>query len=113
MRPVGTPFRPSDLRVAVPLLLGLRHVPEMPQRFSGQGLRRLLDDAGLRVVSDEALRFTHPLESHADALLAVEALYLPHVPDDRRRQATARLSRYARAGRELPVSLRRTVARRR
>lgn len=110
IRPVGTPFHVTDLRVAVPLLLGLHHLPEMPQRWSGKGLRRLIGDAGLGVITDDALRFAHPLESVADAHLAVEALYLPHVRDDRRRQAADRLARYARAGRELPISLRRTVA---
>ena len=112
MRPVGTPFRPADLRVAGTLVASLRHTPEMPQRFSGSGLRARLQRAGLRVTSDEALRFVHPLESAADAGCAVEALYLPHVGDDRRRTAAVALARIARPGRELPIPLRRTVARR-
>lgn len=113
IRPVGTPFRPGDLRLAVPLLLGLRHLPEMPQRFTGRGLRRLLDDAGLVISSDEALRFVHPLEAGNDARLALDALYLPHVGDDRRREAARRLSRHARPGAKLPIAIRRTVAVRR
>ena len=113
IRPVSTPFRLGDLRLAVPLLLGLKHLPEMPQRFSGHGLRRLLNGAGFDICSDEARRFVHPLESADDATLALDALYLPHVGDDRRREAAARLSQHARPGGEFPLALRRTVAVRR
>lgn len=110
IRPVGTPFRLGDLRLAVPLLVGLRHLPEMPQRFSGRGLRQRLEGAGLDISSDEARRFVHPLASEGDAALALDALYLPHVGDDRRRETAARLSRHARPGAELPLAIRRTVA---
>ncbi len=113
IRPVGTPFRLADLRLAIPLLTGLRHLPEMPQRFSSRGLRRMLHGAGLDITSDTALRFVHPLESEDDALLALNALYLPHVGDDRRREAATRLSRHARPGGQLPLAIRRTVAVRR
>jgi SAM-dependent methyltransferase len=113
IRPANTPFRLGDLRLVVPLLLGLKHLPEMPQRLSGHQLRRLLDEAGLDICSDEARRFVHPLESEDDARLALDALYLPHVGDDRRREAAARLSQHARPGSELPLAIRRTVAVRR
>lgn len=110
IRPVGTPVRAADLSLVVPLLLGLRHLPEMPQRFSGQRFRRLLAGAGMTVIDDRAARFAHPLEDEADARLAVEALYLPHVCDDRRADAARRLTRRARSGAEIPVAIRRTVA---
>lgn len=110
IRPVGTPVRAADLSLVVPLLLGLRHLPEMPQRFGGQRFRRLLADAGMTVIDDGAVRFAHPLEDEADARLAVEALYLPHVPDERRTDAARRLARRARPGVEIPVAIRRTVA---
>lgn len=110
IRPVGTPVRAADLSLVVPLLLGLRHLPEMPQRFGGQRFRRLLADAGMVVIDDGAVRFAHPLEREDDARLAVEALYLPHVSDERRADATRRLARRARRGAEIPVAIRRTVA---
>ncbi len=110
IRPVGTPVRRADLILVVPLLLGLRHLPEMPQRFGGHRFRRLLADAGLTVVDDRALRFAHPLESPEDARLAVEALYLPHVSPERRHDAARRLSRRTRPGAEIPLAIRRTVA---
>ncbi len=110
IRPVGSPFHLGDLRLAVPLLLGLRHLPEMPQRFTRSGLRTFLEAAGLSVTSDLALRFVHPLETESQARLALEALYLPHVSEGRRRDAERRLARLAGAGKELPVAIRRTVA---
>lgn len=110
IRPVGTPVRATDLKLVVPLLLGLRHLPEMPQRFGNRRLRRLLAEAGMSVVEDTALRFAHPLESSDDARLAVDALYLPHVSPKRRDDATRRLSRHARPGAEIPLAIRRTVA---
>lgn len=110
IRPVGWPARWRDLRVAVPLVLGLRHLPEMPQRFGRGRLAALLDRAGLEVVADRALRFAHPLGDERDASLVVEALYLPHVDQQRRRAAAERLAGIARPGREVPLAIRRTVA---
>lgn len=110
IRPVGTPIRPADLRLVIPLLLGLRHLPEMPQRFSGQRFQRLQANAGMTVVEDRALRFAHPLASPQDARLAVEALYLPHVSPERRIDASRRLLRHAGAGAQIPLAIRRTVA---
>lgn len=110
IRPVGWPARPRDLRVAVPLLLGLRHLPELPQRFGRQRLAHLLSSAGLSVTDDRALRFAHPLATAGDASLVVEALYLPHVPENRRRASATRLARIARPGCEVPLAIRRTVA---
>ena len=39
IRPVTWPVRIADVRVTVPLVLGLRHMPEVPQRFSRRRLR--------------------------------------------------------------------------
>ncbi len=110
IRPVGWPVHASDLRIVLTLLLGLRHLPEMPQRFGGRTFNHLLAGAGFDVVDDRALRFAHPLAAANDAVLAVEALHLPHVPDERRVAAAHRLARIARPGREVPVAIRRTVA---
>jgi SAM-dependent methyltransferase len=110
MRPVSLPLHARDLRVVAPLLLGLRHLPELPQRLTGRGVDRALTGSGLRRVSEGGARFAHPLATPADAHLAVEALYLPHVPAARRRIAAERLAGLARPGREVPVSLHRVVA---
>lgn len=110
IRPVAWPARVSDLRVALPLLIGLRHLPEMPQRFGGRAFNNLLASAGFDLVDDRAQRFTPPLADANDAMLTVEALYLPHVSDERRVAATRRLARIARPGREVPLAIRRTVA---
>jgi SAM-dependent methyltransferase len=110
IRPVGTPLLPRDLRIIVPLLLALRHAPELPQVLTGRGLDRVLTGAGLRTTSAGGARFAHPLGTAADARLAVEALYLPHVPDERREVAAQRLAGLAGPGRAVPVSLHRLVA---
>ncbi len=110
IRPVGAPATVHDLRLAAPLLLGLRRRPELPQRFTSRRLRQLLAVSGLHVVSEDAERFVHPLETAQDAHLAVAALYLPHVSLERRLDAAERLERHARPGVELPLAIRRTVA---
>lgn len=110
IRPVGTPLLPRDLRVLAPVLLGLRHAPEFPQRLSGRGLHRAATRSGLRAISEAGARFAYPLASAADARLIVESLYLPHVAETRRAVATTRLARLAGPGREVPVSLHRLVA---
>ncbi|MGB7979689.1 MAG: methyltransferase domain-containing protein [Candidatus Nanopelagicales bacterium] len=110
IRPVSTPLLPRDLRTVAPLLLALRHTPELPQHFTGRGLGQVITRAGLSIISTQGARFAHPLATPADARLAVEALYLPHVPDTRRDVAAAHLARRAGPGREVPVSLHRVVA---
>jgi SAM-dependent methyltransferase len=110
IRPVGTPFLVRDIRVVAPLLLALRHLPELPQRLTGRSLARDLAASGLRTISQGGARFAHPLTTPADARLAVEALYLPHVPNTRREVAADRLAGLAGPGREVPVSLHRIVA---
>jgi SAM-dependent methyltransferase len=112
IRPVGTPLLPRDLRLVLPVLRGLGTPPQMPQRFSARTLRGALESAGLDVESDAALRFSHPLTTTHDAQLAMRALYLPDVTDDRRSRAASLLHQHAGPGRDLPVSIRRTVARR-
>ncbi|MGB7980328.1 MAG: class I SAM-dependent methyltransferase [Candidatus Nanopelagicales bacterium] len=110
IRPVSGPLLAGDLRVVAPLLLALRHLPELPQRVTGRGLGQVITGAGMRVLSTGAARFAHPLATSADARLAVEALYLPHVSHARRELAAARLARLAGPGRVVPVSLHRMVA---
>jgi len=110
IRPVAGPVRLRDIPMGLRLILGLRHLPEMPQRFAKTRFTRMLAEAGLTVTADEGRRFAFPLVTESDARLAVEALYLPHVQADRREQAIRRLARAAKPGAQLPVSIRRTVA---
>ncbi|MDD2857177.1 MAG: class I SAM-dependent methyltransferase [Candidatus Nanopelagicales bacterium] len=110
IRPVAWPVVPSDLMRGLTVVSGLRHLPEMPQRFGRSRFARMLAEAGLTVTADEGLRFGYPLEEPEHARLAVEALYLPHVKAPRRERAIARLARAARPGAQLPVSIRRTIA---
>ena len=111
---VARVLRPGGLfvtiRVTVPLVLGLRHMPEVPQRFSRRRLRLRHTAAGLTTIDDRALRFTYPLRDDRDAAQVVEALYLPHVTESRRVAAVQRLARAAGPDREVPISIRRTVA---
>lgn len=109
-RPVTFPIRVRDVRVGVALFRGLRQMPDLPQRFTRNRLKRLMADAGLRVVDDRALRFAHPLHSEDDAARIVEGLYLPTVSPARRNAGVAMLSGLAAPHREVPVSIRRTVA---
>ncbi|MDP2323035.1 MAG: class I SAM-dependent methyltransferase [Gammaproteobacteria bacterium] len=110
IRPVAGPIHVRDFSVGLQLIMGLRHLPEMPQRFASLKFTRLLSDAGLTVTHDKAVRFTHPLASAEDARVAVEALYLPHVTAERRQDASRRLARTARPGAQIPVGIRRTLA---
>lgn len=112
IRPAAGPVTVRDVSVGLTLIRGLHRFPQMPQRFSVRHFRRLLSGAGLAVVDDVAQRFAHPLEGLDDARLAVDALYLPDVDDARRQAAGHRLARRVRAGRQFPVAIRRTVARR-
>ena len=112
-RPVTFPIRVRDVRVGVELFRGLHQMPELPQRFSSSRLSRLHTTAGLSVAEDRALRFAHPLRDESDAARIVEGLYLPTVDDSHRRAAVERLTRIAGPTREVPVSIRRTIALRR
>lgn len=110
IRPVAGPVRMRDVSLGLRLVFGLHHLPEMPQRFGGARFSRLLAQAGFSVRSDDSRRFGYPLLHERDARLAVEALYLPHVPAYRRERAIRRLARAAGPRAQLPVGIRRTVA---
>jgi SAM-dependent methyltransferase len=107
--PTRWPITAQDLPVLVALGLALRTRPEFPQRIEGRRLAAALKQAGLRVTSDQRLRFELPVSSEADAREVVESLYLPGVPEVRRQAAVQTLA--AREGRVwVPVPLRRVVA---
>lgn len=112
-RPVTFPVRWRDVRLGAELYAGLKRMPELPQRFTRAALVREHAAAGLQVVSDSALRFPYPLRNEQDAERIVAGLYLPTVPEARREKAVERLTRFAGPVREVPISIRRTVAIRR
>jgi hypothetical protein len=66
--------------------------------------------AGLRLVADEARRFSFRLATPGDADLLLDSLYLPAVRSWRVRAARAYLRALARAHAAVPVPLRRLVA---
>jgi SAM-dependent methyltransferase len=110
IRPVTFPVEVTDVRVGLELFRGLRSMPALPQWLGRSRFARMQAAAGLRVIDDRALRFSHPLVAADDARLIVDSLYLPTVPVSRREAAVRRLTRLAGPGRDVPVSIRRTVS---
>ena len=110
MRPVTFPVEATDARVGFELFRGLRSMPALPQWLGRSRFTRLQASVGLRVVDDQARRFGHPLHTPDDAQLIVDSLYLPTVPVSRREAAVRRLTALAGPGRDVPVSIRRTVS---
>lgn len=107
--PTRWPITAQDLPVLVAIGLALRTRPEFPQRIEGRRLAAALKQAGLRVTSNQRLRFELPVSSEADAREVVESLYLPGVAEVRRQAAVQTLA--AREGRVwVPVPLRRVLA---
>lgn len=110
IRPVTFPVEATDARVGFELFRGLRSMPALPQWLGRSRFTRLQASVGLRVVDDQARRFSHPLHTAEDAQLIVDSLYLPAVPVSRREAAVRRLTRLSGPGRDVPVSIRRTVS---
>ena len=98
IRPVSWPVLLADARIGTALLRGLHRMPALPQRLTRRAFARMQADAGLTVVADHALRFGYPLETHTDAQRVVDALYLPRVSEQRRRDAVERLARHCGSG---------------
>jgi SAM-dependent methyltransferase len=108
--PAGGPLRGRDVLVVAGLLAALGRRPAYP---AGRELGRLpahLAQAGLRLAGDERRRFGYRLRNAAGAAQFLSSLYLPGLPEGRRRLAGAYLRLLARFGTELPVPLRRIVA---
>lgn len=109
--PNSHPVHAIDLLVAARMAFALRRGAAFPQRLRRRSLARLLTSAGFDVEQDRAQRFALPIASIADAELAVDGLYLPGLSTVRRAHAIEILG--AHLGRvELPVPLRRVIARR-
>jgi SAM-dependent methyltransferase len=108
--PSSGPLRPADLPSLAGLLAALGRGLDYP---NGPALRQLphhLTGAGLRLISDQRLRFPYRLRSAADADLFLASLYLPDLSERRRRAARRWLHALARLQITLPVPIRRIRA---
>jgi SAM-dependent methyltransferase len=109
--PSAWPLRRSDLRPLLTVIGPLHGPGSMPQHVSPHRARRLLARSGLEVTDVSASRFPFPLRTATDAHLAVQSLYTPRRTPEELNSAVRALSKRVPAA-ELPVPLRRVVARR-
>ena len=87
--PSRRPLRPSDTWRYLRLYVALGSPARFPPSPLTRRAERVLDDAGLTVVSTESRRFGYPLSGPGSARLLVDALYLPGVSDRARERAVA------------------------
>jgi SAM-dependent methyltransferase len=109
--PSRTPILPRDLLVELKVISSLAALPAMPQQFSEQRIHGLLESSGFVGISHERRRFSFILRTFDDAKLLVDSLYLPGMTDTQKMRAVERLANWALKGREIPISLAMTVAR--
>lgn len=110
--PATGPLRPLDLPVVGGLVAALGRGLRYPNDPAMRCMPRLLARAGLRLEADERRRFGYRLREEADGEVFLSSLYLPGLPERRYDRARAYLRALARAGVELPIPIRRVVARR-
>ena len=109
--PSKTPILPRDLLVGLKVFSSLGAFPAMPQQFSEQRIHGLLESSGFVEISHERRRFSFVLHTFDDAKLLVDSLYLPRMTDTQKMRAVDKLANWALKGREIPISLGMTVAR--
>ncbi|MEO3784086.1 class I SAM-dependent methyltransferase [Actinocorallia sp. B10E7] len=106
------PLKWRDLWVVAGLLgavgAGLRY----PGDEAVARLPELLAESGLRPDGDERRRFGYRPGSPDDAAALADSLYLPGLPPSRRRRVRHYLGGLARVGAEVPIPIRRIIARR-
>jgi SAM-dependent methyltransferase len=110
--PARHPLRATDLPVLAGLLAALGRGLAYPNDGLPHRLPTPLRSAGLTVIADEHRRFRYRLRVRADADLLLASLYLPDLPEWRRRAARTYLRALARARVSLPVPIRRITAQR-
>jgi SAM-dependent methyltransferase len=110
--PARGPLRATDLPVLAGLLAGLGHRLGYPNDPLLRQLPSILTKAGLILVTDERRCFRYPLGNSADADLFLASLYLPDLPQWRRRTTSTYLRALTRARISLPVPIRRITVRR-
>ena len=109
--PARLDISPSQLTIWLRIMhwLGVRGQP-WPSPQARDGLPGVLRQAGFTVRATVRRTFMVPMATPADAGLLIEGLYLPDVDASRVREATQRLSAWARPGRQLALPLRRVLA---
>ena len=110
-RPSIAPFWPRDLLVGFNLVSSLRALPAMPQRFTKRRIQGLLESCGFVGIRHEGKRFSFKLCTADDAKLLVDSLYLPGMADAHKLRAANKLATWASKGREIPITLAMSVAR--
>lgn len=115
MVPAMWPAALGDVPAVVALSTALWGPGSMPRTLSPKVLQKQLRAAGLEPLEIQRHRFPFPIDSEADARLAVSSLYTPGRTAGQLRRAEKWLSWLAGlpARTELPVPLLRVVARRR
>ncbi|MQA85752.1 MAG: methyltransferase domain-containing protein [Streptosporangiales bacterium] len=109
--PAAGPLRLLDVLVVGGLLAGLGRALSYPNDAAMRRMAPVLARAGLRLEADERYRFGYRPRDAADADGFLSSLYLPGLPDRRYRRARTYLRALTRAGVELPIPIRRIVAR--
>jgi len=107
--PAMQPLLLRDLLTAGLLSALLDGPGSMPHHLHASPLRHALTRAGLRPVRATRARFPFPMNTPADAHLAVESLYTPGRSSAQLRRASSVLQRLP-AGLDLPVPLLRVTA---
>ncbi|MGH3277120.1 MAG: class I SAM-dependent methyltransferase [Streptosporangiaceae bacterium] len=111
--PAVGPLSGRDLLLVAALLAALGHPPRYPASpVRDEPAARWLEQAGLCLISDDGRRFCFRLASPQDGDLLLNSLYLPRTSDGARRRARFVLRMAARGHAELPIPIRRIVARR-
>lgn len=112
MVPAMGPAALADMPAVIALSAALRGPGSMPRSLTAKALGQSLRDAGLEPATFTRQRFPFPLNSAADARLAVASLYTPGRTTSQLRRAEQWLTRLASmpARAELPVPLLRVTA---
>jgi len=114
MVPAIWPAALTDLPAVTTLTIALRGPGSMPRTLTVRSLRANLRQAGFEQETFERRRFPFPIESAADARLAVTSLYTPGRSASQLQRAEHWLTRLAElpVPAQLPVPLLRVTARR-
>jgi SAM-dependent methyltransferase len=111
--PARGPLRPMDVPIVTGLMAALGRRLDYPADLQLRPLGELLGQAGLRLESDQRRRYGYPLRGAEDADLFLSSLYLPGLRAVHYRAGRRYLRGLARVRAELPVPIRRVIARRR
>lgn len=108
--PTPSPLTMPDRVAYLRLFWAARSTTKFPPTTIRATARNTLESSGFTVLSDERVRFDHPVDDAADADRFINSWYLPSTTDARR--ATARKRAETMAPFRIGIPLRRIVARR-